>query len=329
MPWKGEKDPYRIWISEIILQQTRVEQGLKYYQAFTGTFPDIRQLAAAPEEQVFKLWEGLGYYSRCRNLLHTARYISRELEGRFPSNHAGILALKGVGPYTAAAIASFAFNLPHAVVDGNVVRVLARYFGIKEDVSLAATKRKLEILADRVLDRANPAAHNQAIMDFGATVCRPANPSCSSCSLRTYCIAHLKDQVQDLPHRPEKSKVRSRWFYYFVFSRSNSLAIRRRSGKDIWRQLHEFLLAEEPGPLREEEIPELVRRHAGKRISKFSISPVHTQTLTHQRIHARFIEISTAGSRLPEGLEWVSREKLDRLAFPRLLRLYLDTREGS
>ena len=170
MPWKGEKDPYRIWLSEIILQQTRVDQGLNYYKNFIKTFPTIHKLAAAPDEKVFKLWEGLGYYTRCRNLLATARYISKELDGKFPASYEDIKALKGIGPYTAAAISSFAFNLPYAVVDGNVYRVLSRYFNITTDIASAKAKNEFTLLAQEVIDTKNPALFNQAIMEFGATV---------------------------------------------------------------------------------------------------------------------------------------------------------------
>ena len=174
MPWKGEKDPYKIWLSEIILQQTRVEQGLNYYNNFIKTFPDVHKLAKAPEEKIFKLWEGLGYYTRCRNLIASARYISKELKGKFPDTYEEIKALKGVGPYTAAAISSFAFNLPHAVVDGNVFRVLARIFGISTPIDSTEGKKKFTELANKLLDKKQPGFYNQAIMDFGAVICKPA-----------------------------------------------------------------------------------------------------------------------------------------------------------
>jgi A/G-specific adenine glycosylase len=176
MPWKGEKDPYKIWLSEIILQQTRVEQGLGYYERFVKKFPTIKHLAKAPEQEVFKLWEGLGYYTRCKNLIATATFISKEKKGKFPDDYESILSLKGVGPYTAAAIASFAYNLPHAVIDGNVFRVLSRYFGISTPVDTAAGKKMYALLAKELLDKDEPGLYNQAIMDFGAVVCKPLQP---------------------------------------------------------------------------------------------------------------------------------------------------------
>jgi A/G-specific adenine glycosylase len=190
MPWKGEKDPYKIWLSEIILQQTRVEQGLGYYNRFIAEFPTIHDLAKAPETKVFKLWEGLGYYTRCKNIIITARYISSELKGKFPVTYNDILKLKGVGPYTAAAIASFAFNLPHAVVDGNVFRVLARYFGIDTPIDSITGKKNFTVLANELIDKKIPGKYNQALMDFGAVLCKPQQPLCDTCPLKPNCSAY-------------------------------------------------------------------------------------------------------------------------------------------
>ncbi|HLA58283.1 MAG TPA: hypothetical protein VK622_05965, partial [Puia sp.] len=187
MPWKGIKDPYKIWLSEIILQQTRVEQGWSYYEKFVKAFPTIDDLARAPEEKVFKLWEGLGYYSRCKNLIHTARYISSELNGIFPDNYEDILLLKGIGPYTAAAISSFAFNEPRAVVDGNVQRVLSRYFGIAIPIDSLQGKKLFQELAQTLLDKSFAGIYNQEIMDFGAVVCKPQNPLCTQCVHQQNC----------------------------------------------------------------------------------------------------------------------------------------------
>ena len=181
MPWKGIKDPYRIWLSEVILQQTRVQQGMAYYQRFIENYPDVHSLAAAPERDVFKLWEGLGYYSRCRNLIITAKTISADLKGQFPRTEVGLIGLKGIGKYTAAAIGSFAFGLPLAVVDGNVMRVMARFLGIHDPIDQSAVKKKFEVLAKELLGQVDPALYNQAIMDLGATVCKPGNPNCEIC----------------------------------------------------------------------------------------------------------------------------------------------------
>jgi A/G-specific adenine glycosylase len=199
MPWKGEKDPYKIWLSEIILQQTRVAQGWQYYTNFITRYPTIGQLAKAPDQEVFKLWEGLGYYNRCKNLLFTARQIVNEKNSIFPNQYEDLLALKGVGPYTAAAIASFAYNLPYAVVDGNVFRVLSRYFGIDDPIDSAKGKQVFTELAGKVLWKKEAGLYNQAIMDFGATVCKPFAPACSICPLQKYCRAFKEGRVNQLP----------------------------------------------------------------------------------------------------------------------------------
>ena len=261
MPWKGEKDPYRIWLSEIILQQTRVEQGLDYYNNFTRVYSDIHKLAAAPDDQVFKLWEGLGYYTRCRNLIHTARYISKELDGKFPDNYVDIKALKGIGPYTAAAISSFAFNLPHAVVDGNVFRVLARIFNIKIPVDTTQGKKFFSELAEKLLDRNEPAQYNQAIMDFGAIICKPVNPACEQCVFNKECYAFQNGVVDQLPVKEKKIRIKTRWFYYLVLEHKNKLYIRQRQGKDIWQQLFEFPLLESDLELDENRIYELAKKN--------------------------------------------------------------------
>src|SRR5262245_7782259 len=237
MPWKGEKDPYKIWLSEIILQQTRVEQGLEYYKKFIAKFPTVHDLAKAPEQQVFKLWEGLGYYTRCKNLVATAKVISKEKGGKFPNTYEDIKSLKGIGPYTAAAIASFAFNLPYAVVDGNVFRVLARVFGISKATDSTKGKSFFNELATELLDTKQPGLYNQAIMDFGATVCKPALPLCTKCVMKNNCYAFLNDRVNELPVKEKKINIKKRWFYYLVMEYKNEIVVRQRTGKDIWQQL--------------------------------------------------------------------------------------------
>jgi A/G-specific adenine glycosylase len=203
MPWKGEKDPYKIWLSEIILQQTRVEQGLKYYSRFIHAFPDVHQLANASEQSIYKYWEGLGYYSRCKNLITTAQIISKDLKGKFPGSYDEIKKLSGIGPYTAAAIASFAFNEQRAVVDGNVFRVLSRIFAIDESINSTDGKKTFNALAGKLLDKKNPAVYNQAIMDFGAVVCKPV-PTCAQCPFKKKCRAFLDDTIFSLPVKGKK-----------------------------------------------------------------------------------------------------------------------------
>jgi len=244
MPWKQEKDPYKIWLSEIILQQTRVEQGRAYYLRLVERFPNIHTLAAASEKTLFKYWEGLGYYARCRNLLFTAKYISKNCEGIFPDTYEGLRALKGVGPYTAAAIGSFAFGLPYAVVDGNVIRVLSRYFGWNESAYTPAGKKGYEQLAQSLLDKEQPGLYNQAIMDFGATVCKPKGARCTDCPLSRHCVAFRQDRVSAYPPAKTKTALVVRHFQYFLVRHDGKYYFRKRVGQDIWRNLYEPVLIE-------------------------------------------------------------------------------------
>ncbi len=333
MPWKGEKDPYKIWLSEIILQQTRVEQGLQYYQRFISSFPGIKQLAEAPDTTVFKLWEGLGYYSRCRNLLATARFIASEKKGKFPDTYEDIKALKGIGPYTAAAISSFAFDLPHAVVDGNVFRVLARYFGIHKPIDSTAGKKTFTALAEELLDRQQPGIYNQAIMDFGAVVCKPAAPRCPECPLKDQCHAFLHQEVFLLPVKEKKTRIRHRWFYYLIPEAGSRLPIRERTGKDIWQHLYEFPFIETDGP---QEIPALLQAaekdgwlpKSGYTLT--AASPYYKQQLSHQHISARFIRLSLKKKpAIGEGVQWVTEKELQQYAFPRVINLYLEDRQQA
>ncbi|HJS53462.1 MAG TPA: A/G-specific adenine glycosylase, partial [Chitinophagaceae bacterium] len=289
MPWKGEKDPYKIWLSEVILQQTRVEQGLKYYEKFIFHFPDIQTLARAKEERVYKMWEGLGYYSRCKNLIETARYISKELRGKFPDTFENILALKGVGQYTAAAIASFAYNLPYAVVDGNVFRVLSRVFGIKKPIDSREGKRIFTQLAFELLDKKQPGIYNQAIMDFGAVICKPY-PVCDCCVFKDHCFAFKKNVTDQLPLKEKKINIINRWFNYLVFESGTKIYIRKRDTNDIWKNLYEFVLIETNGDTPVAEL--LTKAEKSKIIQKgsykvLSFSPVYAQQLSHQKIMGR------------------------------------------
>ncbi|MCH5715291.1 A/G-specific adenine glycosylase [Niabella hibiscisoli] len=330
LPWKGEKDAYKIWLSEIILQQTRVEQGLEYYHNFILNFPTIKDLAAADEKRVFKLWEGLGYYSRCRNLIATARIITEEYNGIFPSSYYDILKLKGVGPYTASAIASFAFNLPHAVVDGNVYRVLARVFGIGEAIDSTAGKKNFHQLANELLDRKQPGKYNQAIMDFGATVCKPAVPLCDCCTFQKYCEAYADNRVQQLPVKEKKIKQRARYFYFFIIQCGSKVAIRERQDKDIWQHLHEFPLIELVQDAHvDAAIEEALNR---KWITEDAIvkqeSAVYRQKLTHQSITAVFI--NTRVKKLPASLknyDWIETNDLAAHSFPKIINDYLNSEE--
>ena len=325
MPWKGEKDPYKIWLSEIILQQTRVEQGLDYYLRFVKKYPSIKKLANAKDDEVFKLWEGLGYYSRCKNLLATARTIARDHNAEFPKKYEDILALKGVGPYTAAAIASFAYNLPYAVVDGNVNRVLARFFGIKTPIDSAAGKKEFNELAGQVLDSSQPAFYNQAIMDFGATVCKPQLPLCFNCVLNKACTAFKKGFVTEVPVKEKKLVKKSRWFYYIVAENEGKVMVRKRTAKDIWQNLYEFILIETS---KQEQPAEVLvstafKAEAEKKHALINISEPLVQQLTHQTIHAVFINIKMTKMPKAAEMELVGKEQLVTLAFPRLINRYI------
>ena len=327
MPWKGEKDPYRIWLSEIILQQTRVEQGLAYYEKFIKAFPTVHDLANAPDEKVFKLWEGLGYYSRCKNLIASARKISHELHGKFPDNYKDIKELKGIGPYTAAAIASFAFNEAQAVVDGNVQRVIARYFGITTPIDTTSGKKLYQEMAQALLDTEQPGIYNQAIMDFGATIRKPQNPLCTECIQHPDCEAFRHNQVKNLPVKEKTLVKKERWFYYFIFEFNNQVYIRKRAGKDIWENLHEFVLFELPQPV-DTEFSKLdfLKKITGKTSASIKhISKVYRQQLTHQTLHGQFITVTVSGplSTLKDHF-LADRNQLSAYAFPRLINTYLE-----
>ena len=327
MPWKGERDPYKIWLSEVILQQTRVDQGLNYYRNFIKTFPDIHKLANAPDEKVFKLWEGLGYYSRCRNLIATARYISKELNGKFPDTYEEMISLKGIGPYTAAAISSFAFNLPYAVVDGNVFRVLSRVFGIKKPIDSTEEKKYFSTLANKLLDKKQPDLYNQAIMDFGAVVCKPAAPLCTKCMFKKSCIAFINDKVSELPVKRKKISIKKRWFYYLVLEHRNKAAIRQRTEKDIWRGLYEFPLIESPKHIALTKILQLAKKKkwfSKKNYVSIAVSRLYKQQLSHQQIKGQFIRVRL---RQKTGLKndwlWMTKHKIRKYAFPKFINQFL------
>ncbi len=327
MPWKGEKDPYKIWLSEIILQQTRVEQGWDYYNRFVKTFPTVQQLAAAADEKVFKLWEGLGYYSRCRNLLASARYISKERKGVFPSTYDDIKSLKGVGPYTAAAIASFAYNLPHAVVDGNVYRVLARVFGIDTPSDSTAGKKEFTALAEELLDKKQPGLYNQAIMDFGAVVCKPAAPLCTSCPFKKTCIAYTTQRVNELPIKGKKLLIKKRWFNYLVIQYKDAVLIHQRMAKDIWQGLYDFTLIETDKELASKQILQQAEKAgllSAGRYKQEGEAVRLKQLLSHQQIHAQFIPVQCSRKpRIEDGYVLVPLAQLKQYAFPRVVNEWL------
>lgn len=328
MPWKGEKDPYKVWISEIILQQTRVQQGLSYYNNFIKNFPTVKSLALAPEEAVFKAWEGLGYYSRCKNIILTAKKIVNDLNGNFPCTYEDLIALKGIGPYTAAAISSFAYGLPHAVVDGNVFRVLSRYFG--EGIPIDSTKGKQHFtwMANELLFKKDPSAYNQAIIDFGATVCKPKVAECSNCILQKNCIAYKQGLVNTLPIKEKQLMRKKRWFTYFIFLWQDMVLVNKRVQKDIWENLYEFYLFEtdKEWQWKTEDITNWLKNQLSIESFKINnISKLFTQQLTHQNLQGRFITISLDD--LPVALlhlKPVNKEEFAEIPFPKLINQYLN-----
>ncbi len=322
LPWKQTNDPYKIWISEIILQQTRVAQGIGYYEEFTRRFPTVFHLAEATIDQVYKAWEGLGYYRRAAHLLETAKVIVNEYGGQFPSTYEKILSLKGIGPYTAAAIASFAFGRPCPVIDGNVSRVIARIEGIRDPIDMAKGQQSVRSSLHRFFDWERPAVFNQAIMDFGALRCKPRKPDCQHCEVAKHCRSLAKDLVEFLPQKKGKKARIKRFFNYLVLKDGKDVWIRRRANGDIWQNLYEFYLIEQEFLLNwsaiEPQLPFAVQH--------LSTSKEYRQTLTHQEINAQFIELKFQGD--PKELETIgfgriNRKKIRNFAFPRIIDCYL------
>ena len=308
LPWRKTKNPYKIWMSEIILQQTRVQQGLPYYQKFISTYPTIQSLALANEDEVLNLWQGLGYYSRARNMLKTANLINEEYKGSFPTSYNDLLKLKGVGEYTAAAIASFSFNEPVAVVDGNVYRVLSRLFDIETPIDSGEGKKAFRFLADEVLDKVNPATFNQAIMEFGALQCTPKKPNCNNCVLNGACLSRENGTISQRPVKKKKSAAKERFFVYKIFLDENKTLIQKREEKDIWQGLYEFPL-EEFGDAKKQM--EYIQSCKGKML--YCSSEI-THILSHQRIKTFFIYLKSEKKNDPpkQGVLSVSINELYR-----------------
>ncbi|UMB52821.1 A/G-specific adenine glycosylase [Lutibacter sp. A64] len=300
LPWRTTKNPYHIWLSEIILQQTRIDQGMAYYFKFTTQFPSIFDLATASEETVLKLWQGLGYYSRARNLHFSAKYIVNDLNGVFPSNYKDLLKLKGVGDYTASAIASICFNEPTAVVDGNVYRVLARYFGIDTPINTTKGIKEFKLLAQELINTEIPGTYNQAIMEFGAIQCKPQNPDCNKCPLNTSCIALSKNTIKLLPVKEKKLKIRKRYFNYLVIQTENNHTQLVKREKGIWMNMYQFPLIETNTPINQQELIEHkifnnLFKHTNVSI-KLHTKIVKPHKLSHQHIFTKFWIIKTPNS---------------------------------
>ena len=292
LPWRKTTNPYAIWLSEIMLQQTRVAQGMPYFYSFMDAFPTVFDLAQAQEEEVLKLWQGLGYYSRARNLHATAKQIAFDYKGEFPDNYEKLLQLKGVGEYTAAAIASFSYNEPVAVVDGNVFRVLSRYFGINEDIALLSTKKTFQNKAQELLPIKKAALFNQAIMEFGALQCVPKSPDCSNCVLATSCFAYQNDKVNVLPVKSKKTKIVNRYFNYLIMKDVRGFfVVEKRTQNGIWKNLYEFQLVETPQAVPLESLITTIKNDFNPKqvILKNETPLIHK--LSHQHLHIRFFEL--------------------------------------
>ncbi len=322
LPWRGTSDPYKIWLSEIILQQTRVVQGLPYYYAFVEAYPTVKDLALAPEAEVLRLWQGLGYYSRARNLHACAKHIWHGLGGKFPNDYQSLLLLKGVGSYTAAAISSFAFGEAKAVVDGNVFRVLARYFGIGTDIASGRAKKEFEALANLLIPHDKPGEFNQAMMDFGSRQCVPANPDCPSCPVRASCVAFQQGLVRQLPVKINKTKVRERSLHYFVIRCGEDWVWKKRTAGDIWEGLHDF-------PHSENASASLGKISEAKP----SLFPKkYRHILSHQKLNASFSEIELPLEKHRELSLWcenegyllVAENDIEQLAKPKLIVNFLN-----
>jgi A/G-specific adenine glycosylase len=293
LPWRNTSDPYKIWLSEIILQQTRVEQGLPYYQSFVAKFPDIESLANAEDDTVMKLWQGLGYYSRARNLLSTARVLRDVYRNKFPSNYEEILKLKGIGDYTAAAIASFAFNLKRPVLDGNVYRWVTRVFGIETAIDKSSTKKAVMALLNAMMESiSDPALFNQAAMEFGALQCTPQNPKCPICPLNEFCVAFKDNKTSMIPVKGKAVKVRDRYLHYFVFITKNKTTyIKKREDKDIWQGLYDFPLIESVKPLALTKItrhPDYLNWVKGSSKPEIEVVKPAVHKLSHQNLFITF-----------------------------------------
>lgn len=325
LPWRNTLDPYFIWLSEIMLQQTRVAQGMPYFFAFTEAFPAVLDLANASEQEVLKLWQGLGYYSRARNLHKTAQYVAFELNGKFPENYKGLLSLKGVGDYTAAAIASFSYNEAVPVVDGNVFRVLSRVFNIEADISQPSTKKIFQELALELMPKNNPAVFNQAIMEFGALQCVPKNPDCTICVMNDGCLALKFNKVNQLPVKLKKTKVTNRFFNYLIFEdEEEQTVVRQRTEKGIWHNLYEFPLIETDREFDYDEISVEIAKSSFANNRILSIIELNEKPqihkLSHQNLSIKFWKVQV-DNEIKEGIDYLS---LKKLPFPIVIHNFIE-----
>ena len=330
LPWRHNPTPYQVWLSEIILQQTRVNQGWDYYLRFVEKWPTVNDLANATEEEVLKMWQGLGYYSRARNLHQCAKQIVEQYGGQFPADFEKLKQLKGIGDYTAAAIASIAFDLPHAVVDGNVYRVLSRLFDIDTPININEGQTVFAKIADDLLNRKQPGLHNQAMMEFGALQCTPKNPNCLLCPLQAQCLAFANQTVMQRPVKLQKLKITTRYFNYLVFRIEGNVYLHKRSGNDIWKNLYDFPCIESENPMTVEEViasEKFQQLIENKSFTIIKTSPTFTHKLTHRTIIAQFIEIKLEEKLLrieTKELFLTPETDLGNFPIPRLIDLYLN-----
>jgi A/G-specific adenine glycosylase len=323
LPWRNTTDPYFIWLSEIILQQTRVAQGLEYYLKFTRNYPTIFELATASEQTILKDWQGLGYYSRARNLHATAKVIAFEKGGVFPATFQEIRALKGVGDYTAAAISSFAFDLPFSVVDGNVYRLLSRVYDVDFPIDSTVGRKYFAALAQELLDVRRPAVHNQAIMELGALQCLPANPICDSCPLESLCLAKSRGLITIRPVKAKKTVVKDRFFHFMIFSEGDKLVLEKRKGKGIWQHLFQFPLIETETYVSPDEMKDVFAENV--KLEYLSYSAVIIHVLSHQKINARFYWFDQFPQKEIVGGIFIEKENIQDFPMPRLIDRFLET----
>lgn len=322
LPWRLTRDPYKVWLSEIILQQTQVVQGTSYYLKFVEKYPDVQGLAKASEEEVLRLWQGLGYYSRARNLHASAQFIVNELGGVFPRAYSDIIKLKGVGAYTAAAISSFCFDEPHAAIDGNVYRFISRLKGIRTAIDTTEGKKEFAMVADELLNRTNPGEHNQAMIEFGALVCRPVNPSCQECPFNDGCLALAQNSITELPVKSKKVKQRKRYFHYFLVEKEGGVYLNKRTDNDIWKNLYEL-------PLLEVAKKTPIKRLVGNTVPLPVLVDEKTHVLSHQIIHASFYLADVAILELLEGrFVFVEAKALKTYPFSQLIANFINERIG-
>jgi A/G-specific adenine glycosylase len=327
LPWRETNDPYAIWLSEVILQQTRIEQGLAYYRRFIGDYPLVQDFALATEDEILKKWQGLGYYSRARNMHQAAKIIVEKFDGKFPGNYKNLIKLKGIGEYTAAAIASIAFNLPHAAVDGNVFRVLSRVFGIAAPIDTGQGKKVFYQLANELLDRKHPGQFNEALMEFGALQCVPRKPDCGICPFKNSCVAYLNDLVDTFPVKRGKVQIKKRYFNYLVVQDEKHTFLTKRSGNDIWKNLYEFPLVESPEQT--DTCQTLLEQQAffspenGFQVE--GASRWKKQVLTHQHIFFRFIYLKLTGKKnIHPSLIRVNKTDIFNFAVPKPVEMELE-----